>query len=399
MTFYIPEFRVPQLFGRLEKLNRRAKKLSLPLITYSETGKEEFRKVYKITISEGQEHNTGESVVCFKEVDVVGEEPKLPGSWEFLAAIEHIEEGNIVSASPENTFDLSKYRSCKPVCDHCGHIRSRKKTYILINRTGEKQVGSTCIKDFLGGNGDPEEMLELASELWALVSEFQDEDSWEEGCRGSSKYLELTRFLGCVIQLVKKFGFTSRKQAQERLKSSTADDACSLYYSKEPRNQVEHENILLAASYLERGRAILEALPDRNDFEHNLYVVSKREFLDPKHCGIAAYFIGWLNKKDRDEQEKTATCNEWFGSAGERQELNLKFVGEHAFNSDIYGVSYLYRFQDDAGRTLIWKTGKAEIFEKDKITKLKGTIKKHTEYKGRKQTELSRCKLLTENLI
>lgn len=402
MNFFIPEFRVAGLFARLEKLNRRATKLNLPLITYKETGNEEFRKTDKITIIDNVEHNMGEIFTLFKEVEVCGEEPKIPG-YEFLCAIEHIEEGNIVSSHPENTFDLSKYRVCPPKCDHCKHDRKRNKTYILFNRAGEKQVGSTCIKDFLGGNGDPEKMLELAADLWALVTEYKDSDYDFEGGGGGKHYLELSRFLGCVVQLTKKFGFISRKTATERMTSSTADLALNLYYSKEPDWQIDYKNVNLAVEYLEKGRTALEALAERNDFEHNLYVVTKREFLDPKHVGIAAYFIEWLNKKDRIQQDKQSICNEHFGTVGERQEFNLKFLGSHTFES-IYGTTCILRFEDEQRRSFVWKTSGGTDWDfsnsdKNTIHKIKGTIKKHTEYKERKQTELSRCKILkTESL-
>lgn len=50
-------------------------------------------------------------------------------------------------------------------------------------------------------------------------------------------------------------------------------------------------------------------------------------------------------------------------------------------------------FEDAQGHQFLWKTGSyIEAQEGDKVT-LKGTIKAHSEYKGIKQTELTRCKV------
>lgn len=57
------------------------------------------------------------------------------------------------------------------------------------------------------------------------------------------------------------------------------------------------------------------------------------------------------------------------------------------------GVTNLHTFQDDQGNIYVWKT--SNFIEADYGTKLTitGTIKEHSEYKGIKQTALTRCKL------
>lgn len=57
------------------------------------------------------------------------------------------------------------------------------------------------------------------------------------------------------------------------------------------------------------------------------------------------------------------------------------------------GVTNLHTFKDEDGNVFIWKTGK--FIEADYGTKmtLSGTVKEHSEYKGIKQTALTRCKV------
>lgn len=75
-----------------------------------------------------------------------------------------------------------------------------------------------------------------------------------------------------------------------------------------------------------------------------------------------------------------------------------------------YGVRivHVYGMKDEQGNTLIWKTGAHLVIEKvdefnriqssfahkgDRV-RIKATIKEHSEYKGEKQTLLTRCKLV-----
>ena len=397
MIFFIPEHKVGGLFSKIDRLNRRAKKLNLPEIVYRLTGQEKFQEEEVVFESHKKIH-----VILTKEVEVVGGEPVLPG-YEFLCAVEHTEEGNLVTSKPGNTLDLSEFRSCKPDCDHCGHKRNRHKTYFVKDTQTDVsiQVGSTCLKDFLGGNGDPEAMLEMASSLYVFIQESQEPDL-EPGFGGRSKYVNLKEYLGCVIQDVKSSGFVSRKVANERGIAPTSDIAFNILFSRDPGARLKDENFVLAEKYLERGRQILEDKVERNDFENNLYVITKRDYLDPKHAGIAAYFIEWINRMDREVAEKKLVTNEWFSEIGKRIELSLKFNGFTTYNSDIYGTSYFVRLLDDCGRLFVWKTHSPNGIETStigEVLKVKATINKHTEWKERKQTEISRVKIIEESLI
>jgi len=396
MLLFVPEYKIENLFAKIKRLNRRAEKLNLPLITYRQTGQEKLQKEEVRYEGFSKSHT-----ILTKEIEVIGGEPVLEG-YNFLCAVEHTEEGNIVTSKPGSELDLTEFRSCASNCDHCGHKRNRHKTYFVksIETDLTVQVGSTCIKDFLGGNGDPEAMLEIASDLFLYIQEAKDVDFEESG--GRSKYVDLQDYLGCVIQEVKSSGFVSRKVASERCCAPTSDIAFNILFAREQEFSLKDENRELAAKYLERGRQILEDKVNRNDFENNLYVITKRDYLDPKHAGIAAYFVEWLDRMDREKLESQAVTNEWFGKDGERVEMVLKFNGFTTFNSDIYGLSFFIRLLDDDGRLFVWKTHSPNGIETSKVgepLKVKATIKRHTEWKNRKQTELSRLKVIENSLI
>lgn len=57
-----------------------------------------------------------------------------------------------------------------------------------------------------------------------------------------------------------------------------------------------------------------------------------------------------------------------------------------------FGTKYLYRFTTENGYVFTWKTCKA--VGNGKKLKVVGTVKAYTEFRGMKQTELTRCKVL-----
>lgn len=84
--------------------------------------------------------------------------------------------------------------------------------------------------------------------------------------------------------------------------------------------------------------------------------------------------------------------SEWVGEIGSRITFNVTFVKKYGYQSK-FGYTNIYTFNDEDNNILTWFSTveiKKEIG--DEFT-LVGTVKDHTEYKGIKQTVLSRCKV------
>ena len=102
----------------------------------------------------------------------------------------------------------------------------------------------------------------------------------------------------------------------------------------------------------------------------------------------------------------------YFGEIGKRYELNLTLKREYSFVSH-YGYreqeNYIYTMEDENGNVFVWKTtsviGMDDVDKKGNWTfngvhkndsfKCKATVKDHSEYKGTKQTVLTRVKVLS----
>lgn len=87
--------------------------------------------------------------------------------------------------------------------------------------------------------------------------------------------------------------------------------------------------------------------------------------------------------------------SEYVGEVGKKIEAEVVFEKKIVFETHYtyYGeTNYILKFKAN-GNVLVWKTGSWQELEEGKTYKVKGTVKEQTEYKGEKQTVLTRCKL------
>ena len=103
--------------------------------------------------------------------------------------------------------------------------------------------------------------------------------------------------------------------------------------------------------------------------------------------------------EDAENQLKANTStSEHIGNIGDKVEIPVVYIHTASWETGYGGywnssITNLHTFKDENGNIIIWKTDK--FIEADYGTKMtiKGTVKDHSEYKGIKQTALTRCKL------
>ena len=89
------------------------------------------------------------------------------------------------------------------------------------------------------------------------------------------------------------------------------------------------------------------------------------------------------------------TESEYIGKVGEKIEVEAVFEKKFTYetNYTYYGeTNYILKFKAN-GNTVVWKTSSWQDLEEGKTYKVKGTVKEHSEYRGDKQTVLTRCKI------
>jgi len=103
-----------------------------------------------------------------------------------------------------------------------------------------------------------------------------------------------------------------------------------------------------------------------------------------------------IAKETRERAAKTAepTVNVHVGTPGKRETFSVTLDFVTGYETP-YGYTTVLKFKTPTGATLVWKASNPPVGRKDvgRTFALTGTVKEHGEYKGAKQTIVSRCKV------
>lgn len=396
-VFTVARSRLPDLRDRLDTLIRRADRLGVAGPIY-EVGPIYEKRIVIQAAAVGLVQRTRPVLVC--DVTVSGVSPKLDGGWRLAAAIDHTQFHPTLGWMVRRVPDLAEIalpagiERDEPVCDHCGTTRERKTTFLLLSEAGEwKRVGRQCLRDFLG-RISPESIAAYFEAVLDFMEAAGDEDWVSEG--GSRVDLLTLTFLIAVAQSVRLSGkFVTLKQAQgnDHL-NPTAGDAYGLIFdTKAPKP--EGEDAAVAAEVIAWGKTLSER-PNLSDYERNIAIALYQETMPPKSSGlVASAWLAWARETDRMPPAMTngaprkASVHQ--GAVGLKITRTVRVIKRFDTES-MYrnGTHSFHILEDDEGNTYTWSTETA-LGEGDTYT-ITGTVKDHTEYKGRPQTVLTRCK-------
>jgi len=105
-----------------------------------------------------------------------------------------------------------------------------------------------------------------------------------------------------------------------------------------------------------------------------------------------------LDQKRAEEREAKKGISQHVGDVKSRQTFELTLTFAKSFDG-FYGMTWIHRFEDQDGNVFVWKTkdligNSKRCFENGESMEVTATVKKHSDYQGEKQTELSRVKVI-----
>ena len=100
----------------------------------------------------------------------------------------------------------------------------------------------------------------------------------------------------------------------------------------------------------------------------------------------------FVAQKIAPEQEET-TPSEWVGTVGDKITATVTFVRK-GWCDNRFGGSNIYTFRDANGNQIVWFTSVLMDKEVGDTFNIKATVKAHNEYKGKKNTVISRAKIV-----
>ncbi len=335
----------------------------------------------------------------------IGELPRFNG-FVLVAKIAHTEGGNVISKAPDfQKEELPlEMRTAKPTCDHCKTKRMRAETFVIRTPEGELyRIGRNCLADFL--KTDPGAIV-AAAELAELVGEPGTDD--ERGWGGGGYSMSTSHYLACAVSAVEHHGF--RKSAEDGATKSHASflahpmptgdtwDASQLRKAwKEEQPTKEH--YALAARIMAWSKTV-DAGP--SDYIHNLKVALACGALSDRAGLVASAPSAYARALGREEEKKQRELEKakreatpdggYFGEVGARLETEAKLVWIGDCVSERGFEKTILTFVTPSNQTLTWFASGKHPTRGDvgRRFTIKGTVKRHGQYKGKAQTTLSR---------
>lgn len=384
MTYTIYEANLERLEKKLTRIGKHCANNNLPF-RFEVVG-EKFEEVM-------DKDTKRKTLYRFVIVEVEGN-TSLEG-WEFLAAISHTEGGNIIrNISGSDLPD--RYRTAGSICEHCNSRRYRKTTYVLRNlESGEyKQVGNTCLAHFIGG---------VSAEGYARYLDMLHEcmveaEGFDRHSHCDWEYLE--DYLMCVAECIRLLGYHKRGEegheptawkAQRYLRGTDLTEYDEEFFAESGFCWDTEENRIKVQEAL----VWLKDQEATSEYMHNLKAACAKDVFEIKLSGYVAslmptHYRSMQREVAQEAKKREIAATEYYGTVGERiteTDLTVKFLT--GYDTD-FGYTRIYSMTK-GNFVFIWKTGK-DI--EDGTYTVTGTIKEHNEFRGTKQTVLTRCKVV-----
>jgi hypothetical protein len=404
-TWNLSNYELELTQEKLAKINARAAKKGLG------AGSLELEVVKTFEVTETDEHSGFEITRVVNEVAITGTAPQLNG-WAFIAVLDFDKNaGLITKVVPGYEGKIDRSGFVEGACDHCHVNRYRKTTYLVQHEDGTtKQVGSTCIRDFLGQEFSPtfiyaKDSEELAEELgFGGYGGYGDAD------------VTIETALAVAWAAVTEYGFVKSNAAEfggGEVPTKTRISQVLFPANKEP---LRSEHLAVGAKLrplaeqakeqakLIRDYLLSDAFAGDNEYVVNLKAILSADRVSSRFFGLLASAPqAWARGVERDLKRQAETSeikNEFFGETGDKVELtvqvkSIRSTPGYAYNSP---ATAIYTLVTDDGHLAKWFTGTWALGEEvtNHTFKIKGSIKKFDEYNGTKSTVLTRVKVLED---
>lgn len=375
-------YRIP--VGKIRDLEKIAIRIQKKggQVTLLDLGEVECMGTLTIRDPNSNTYSTMPVKVRCREIEVSGSY-RING-WEFVGTIEHTPNGNIIRLANSKFEGLipERYNHTELVCEHCGTKRFRKDVYLIHNsETGEyKQVGRSCLLDYTGGL-DAEICASIMSNI-DIIETLQDYDCDYNTFCGMSDYGVPSKIVKeYAIALVKKFGYF--KTDSEK---ATVNDLRDLLFFNSKDNQ-RIKDIKPDDSLINEIIEYAKSITDTYGYMYNAKVAWLNDSAEFRDFGLIASFVGvYLREKEKQATQKQES--QYIGTPGDKIEFEVSDVKQISYNYQ--WETYFYSIKDTNGNVYIWSTSKV-VVAGDHIT---ATVKSHEEYRGVKQTVITRGKVI-----
>ena len=408
-SYTIPAWGIAEAKARIEKANRRLARAGIQE-RFELTAGEPYLKTY---ITEFGFEKTEKLVNFSLNVPSISYK-----GWEFVATVDNLEKGVIVRTVPG--VDLDGYRPEEKRCDHCGIKRDRNDTYLVRFEDGTiKQVGSSCLKDFLSVR---------PAGLWAIgldpVASIDDDLKAEKfiGIRRDGDLVD-NKLIAAVSMVITENG---KKYVKSSELNSTVDQVRDVIWGSSVYNEdtkryrrmvLDQARELIDSGKIDEVLDLGKKINWNKDFQENMNVAVANERNGYRNAGIIAYTArNWAEQQEKKAEAATNNHKQGFlapvktkikdlvVSSGKK---GIPVIVEkiRTYNTD-FGLTAKVIMRTEDGQALVWNSSQGTPhYEQtdlsipttymetgDKIYLTGGTVSEHMNYQGNDQTKLTRVK-------
>lgn len=333
---------------------------------------------FEVSIQSRFEESNG--VQSEYSVLVIEGEPVKYNGWQFVGVAEFI-EGKALTKSIAGGVEIKSSDVQVGYCEHCKKIRSRSKVIFVQNEEGKlSQVGSSCVKDFLG--------WEFSASALVTEEDFEEEFGGFSG--GSYSGFDTLSVLALAVCAVEKVGFvpsgsglSTKEIVWEKLVGGT--------YGLNKWKEIIGQEVTDA--HREKAQELREfgkGFEGDSSYAENVRLVSGLTFQKYNTVGILVSLLKAAQRQAEPKIEKKVYKSEILAPVGEKVEVEVTVLSENTFESQ-FGLTTLYTFESGEYQ-LKWFSSRGLNVEIGTKFTLKGTVKGTDEYKGAFSTVLTRCK-------
>lgn len=333
-------------------------------------------------------------------------------NWECIAVLEIHNNGNIIRRINTEIDIPERFKTTQNICEHCNSKRQRNNLYVIHNTESDewKQVGGNCLSLYTNGLN-----IEYVAAYMDGITELEENDGIFY--KGGKPYYSVKEILSYAVEVIAKTGYFN---AQSNLPTKSLVAwlmCCPIHKALEEINRdLENARLMVRFDRKDFSKKETETmvediikyykeLEDDSEFIHNIHVMLNEEYAQMQNIGFLCYlpegYARYIQKEiEKAKRAEIIAKSEYFGNIGERykdkviQNINLITTWETQ-----WGVTYIYKIILEDGTVLTWKTSNGLYLDRnEEFDKISFTIKSHNEYKGEKQTEVTRCKVSIKTL-
>ena len=324
--------------------------------------------------------------------------------WKSLGMIQR--KDGIIQCYFDDASLIKQYKDIDFHCDHCHKKVHRNSVVILENESGERKVvGTSCVKEFTRGldgkliaevNDYMNILKTRSSELDSLMNSEDDKASKYFKSNGVQTY-KVVDIVSAAKRIIDEYGYVS---------SGSVNATWKYIMCEYDVHKVEEE----AINAIEWIKSLSEDEINKSSYLFNIRQIIDAEYCTGRHFGFLASLIPSFRKSEYkrllDAKNGNTKVSDYVGNIGDKINVNVTYLNSYNYETQ-FGSLYIHLFVDDNGNIFKWSTNSKLEFavndnksklsqsyclDKGAIIQLTGKIKIHSEYRGQKQTVLTRCK-------